>query len=443
LVRGEMTEYYRNKYRSTPSRRVDGPVTMYPTRARRRRMVLLLAVLATVLAVVLGSLGALVWGVKGLIGGPPGTANTANTVLAGDTAAINVSSGSATPIASVTTNYEVKPLVDLTALRDASYVPVKAFHVTSDKATDKASMGRIMDLIDRTEISALVVEVKDEYGRVAYDSDAPMALEYGTVKPIIWGGDLDGLLEALVQHNIAPIARVVCFKDSRFTKERPDLALIDSTTGQPWKDYKGNLYLNPYKQEAWEYIVQVAEDAARRGFREIQFDYIRFPDGLSGDLSTVTYPGQFGEKVDAIAGFLAYAKPRLEALGVWVSADIFGWVLEDGSVKGIGQDIAKMAENVDIVCPMVYPDHYPLGYSGIAYPPAEPYKTITRALSKAQAYIQGTGAKCRPYLQAYRDIQAQRIEYTPAMVKEEIRAAAELGFNEYVLWAGYPDLGGQ
>jgi hypothetical protein len=456
-----MTEYYKNRYRSTPSRRVNQPVSMYPTRSRQRRMRMLVVVLATAVIVVLGSLSALVWGVKGLIGGGPGPGATANSVVSGDTDVTTTpdgpadtsgptdtadtagSSGSETLVASASRDYEVAPLIDLAAFRDASYVPIKAFHVTSDKAANKASMGRIMDLIDRTEINALVVEVKDEYGRVAFDSDAPMAVKNGTVKPIIWGGDVTALLDILAERKIFPIARVVCFKDSRFAKARPDLALVDKNTGQPWKDYKGNLYLNPYMQEAWEYIVQVAEDAARKGFREIQFDYIRFPDGLSGDLSTISYPGQYGEKVDAIAGFLAYARPRLQALGVWVSADIFGWVLEDGSVKGIGQDLGKMAKNVDIVCPMVYPDHYPLGYGGIAYPPAEPYKTITRALSKAEALVQGTGTKCRPYLQAYRDIQSQRIDYTPKMIKEEIRAAADLGFNEYVLWAGYPDLGGQ
>jgi hypothetical protein len=434
-----MTEYYKNRYRSTPSRRVNQPVTMCRTRARQRRMVLLFAVLAIVVLVVVGSVGALVWGVKGLIGGGPVTAGTGVS-----TGSVNNPASANTPIDTASTySGEVKPLLDLTAFANAAYVPVKAYHVTSDKATDKASMGRIMDLIDRTEINSLVVEVKDEYGRVAFDSDAPMAVENDTVKPIIWGGDVAALLDILAERKIFPIARVVCFKDSRFPKQRPDLALIDKLTGQPWKDYKGNLYLNPYKQEAWEYIVQVAEDAARKGFREIQFDYIRFPDGQSGDLSTVSYPGQFGEKEDAIAGFLAYARPRLEALGVWVSADIFGWVLEDGSVKGIGQDLSKMAKNVDIVCPMVYPDHYPLGYGGIEYPPAEPYKTITRALSKAVALVEGTGAKCRPYLQAYTDIQSRRIAYTPQMVKEEIRAAADLGFDEYVLWAGYPDLGGQ
>ena len=304
-------------------------------------------------------------------------------------------------------------------------------------------MGRIMDLIDRTEINALVIEVKDEYGRVAYDSNAPMAVEHSTVKPVIWGGDLDALIATMTERDIVPIARVVCFKDNGLTQARPDLALLDKYTGQPWTDYKGNRYLNPYNQETWEYIVQVAEDAARRGFREIQFDYIRFPDGQSGDLSTITYPGQNGEKEDAIAGFLAYARPRLEALGVWTSADVFGWILEDGVISGIGQNFTKMAQNLDLVCPMVYPDHYPLGYGGIEYPPAEPYETVSRALSNAPELLQGTGAKCRPYLQAHTDILSRRIKYTAEMVREEIRAAADLGFDEYVLWAGYPDLGSE
>jgi len=418
-------------------------------------MRLLIGVIATLVLVILGGLAALVWGVTGLISGSPAAEEQTNTptdeyavdglpsdlnVVDGLPSDFNVVDGVVSSDSSVL-GYEIESLVDPVAFRDASYVPVKAYHVTSDKATDKASMGRIMDLIDSSEINALVIEVKDEYGRVAYDSNAPMAVENDTVRPVIWGGDLDALMAILAERKILPIARVVCFKDNGLAKKRPDLALLDKETGEPWRDYKGNTYLNPYNQESWEYIVQVAEDAARRGFREIQFDYIRFPDGQSGDLSTITYPGQVGEKEDAIAGFLAYARPRLQALGVWVSADVFGWILEDGVITGIGQNFAKMAVNLDIVCPMVYPDHYPLGYGGIEYPPAEPYKTITRALSNAPELLEGTGAKCRPYLQAHTDILSRHIKYTPEMVREEIRAAADLGFEEYVLWAGYPDLG--
>jgi hypothetical protein len=441
-----MTEYYRNQYRSTPSRRVDGPVSMYPTRARRRRLVMLFAALATVVLIVVGSLVGLVWGVKGLIGGGPQQASTANGALTGDTAVASGDTGEAAATGAsygyLGTDYEVKPLVDLTAFRDAAYIPVKGVHVFVAKTRDKASMGRIMDIIDSSELNAMVVAVKEESGRVAYDSQAPMALEYGTAEAAIWGGDLDGLLTTLAERDIIPIARVVCFKDNTLTKKRPDLAIQDKNTGKPWKDYKGDSYLNPYKHEVWEYIVEVSEDIAKRGFREIQFDYVRFPAGQDGDLSTASFPGKYGEKSEAIADFLAYARPRLESLGVWVSADVFGYVVDTGSVKGIGQDLRMMCRNIDLICPMVYPDHYQLGAFGIEYPPAEPYKLIKKAMAKTPGWVAGTGAKCRPWLQAHDDILSRKLDYTPAMVKEEIRAAAELGFDEYLLWGGYPNVGG-
>jgi hypothetical protein len=426
---------------------------MYPTRARRRRMVLLLAVLATVVVVVVGSLVGLVWGLKGLIGGSPQQAATATSVLTGDTAVASsdtgatvdagVSSGAVTQVASVGADLQVKPLVDLTAFRDAAYVPIKGVHVFVAKTRDKTSMGKIMDIIDNSELNAMVVAVKEESGRVAYDCKAPMALQYGTSEAAIWRGDLDGLLSTLAERKIIPIARVVCFKDNTMTKKRPDLAILDKNTGQPWKDYKGDSYLNPYNHEVWEYVVEVAEDIAKRGFREIQFDYVRFPAGADGDLSTASYPGQYGEKSEAIADFLAYARPRLESLGVWVSADVFGYVVDTGSVKGIGQNLKMMCQNIDLICPMVYPDHYQLGAFGIEYPPAEPYKLIKKALAKTPGWVAGTGAKCRPWLQAHDDILSRKLDYTAAMVKEEIRAAKELGFDEYLLWGGYPEIGGQ
>jgi hypothetical protein len=341
----------------------------------------------------------------------------------------------------VRTDYEIEPAVDLLGFRDIAYVPVKGVHVTSAKASDIESMGRIMELIDRTELNAMVVAVKDDYGRIAFNSYAPMAQKYGTVKPIIWGGNLDGLISTLADHNTIPIARIVCFKDDYLTNARPDLAIQNKDTGKPWVDVKGHRYLNPYNHEVWEYIVQVAEDVARRGFREIQFDYVRFPANDDGDISLATYPGKYCSKEDAIAGFLAYARPRLEALGVWVSADVFGHVVDRVGDQGIGQNLEKMCQAVDLICPMVYPDLYDPGEYGLEYPAAKPYDLVKNALAEAGGRLAGTGAKCRVWLQAFDDYYAREIEYTPEMVKEQIRAANELGYDEWILWGGYPDLG--
>jgi hypothetical protein len=394
-------------------------------------------ILASLSLVVLAGAGVLVWYVVGVVTAGDG-AKDAGGVTSTDARAASVGGDYSSSYAGA---YQVEPLVDLIAFRDLAYVPVKAVHVYSTKAADKDSMGRIMDIIDRTELNAMVVAVKDDNGRIAYDSQAPMALEYKTVNPFIWGGDLDALVSTLAGRNIIPIARIVCFKDDGLTKVRPDLAIQNKDTGKPWEDNKGTQYLNPYNHEAWEYIVQIAEDVARRGFREIQFDYVRFPASADGDLSKTEYPGRYCTKEEAIAGFLAYARPRLEALGVWVSADVFGYVAYHDGDLGIGQNLETMCQNLDLICPMVYPTLYEFGAYGIEYPPAEPYALVKNALSRTPARMEGTGAKCRPWLQAYDDYHSRKIEYTPELIKEEIRAAAELGFNEYLLWGGYPELG--
>lgn len=331
---------------------------------------------------------------------------------------------------------EIEPLVDLLAFRDLAYVPVKAFHVTSRKASDTASMGRIIALADRTEVNAIVVAVKDDRGYVAYDSKCALALRYGTVKNII--GDIDTLLATMSEHGIMPIARIVAFKDSVLVAQRPDLA-VQSSDGGLWRDFRGQAYLNPYNHEVWEYVLQVAEEAARRGFREIQFDYVRFPDG--GDLSKAKYPGQYCAKEDAIAGFLAFARPRLEALGVWMSCDTFGITVQSSTDGGIGQKLEKICRNVDVYCPMIYPSLYDLGSYGVEYPAAHPDVIVTRAMTDAAARLAGTGAKGRPYLQVFDDYNARHVKYTAELIRAQIDAVEALGFNEWILWGAYPEAG--
>ena len=435
-----MAEHHSHHRYSGPSRPSRAPATVYPTRARRKRMGLLIVVLACVGLVLVVGAGALVWYVASLAGESQEAGVAGGVTTTVDPGAVG-GAGSEAQAVATTVDYELKPLIDLVSFRDLAYMPVKAVHVYSVKAADKASMGRIMDIIDRTELNAMVVAVKDDNGRIAYNSLAPMAVEYNTVNPIIWGGDLDALVATLAGRNIIPIARLVCFKDDGLTSARPDLAIQNKDTGQPWVDRNGSRYLNPYNHEVWEYIVQVAEDVAKRGFREIQFDYVRFPAGADGDLSKVSYPGKYCTKEEAIAGFLAYARPRLEPLGVWVSADVFGYVVDVAGDMGIGQNMERMCMNLDLICPMVYPNLYEFGAYGIQYPPAEPYNLVKNALAKAPGRLIGLGTKCRPWLQAHDDYFTRGVEYTADLIKEEIRAASELGFDEYLLWGGYPDLG--
>jgi hypothetical protein len=328
-----------------------------------------------------------------------------------------------------TADYTVEPLVDLRAFRDLSYVPVKGLYMTSYTASSPDKLNKMIGIADRTEINAFVIDVKDERGAVTYDSDAPMAKELGTVERRI--EDVDALIAQLREHNITPIARVVCFQDDTLVSKRPDLAVL-SKKGGNWKNDKGHSFLNPYSHEVWEYVAQVAEDAARHGFREIQFDYVRFP--TDGPISQAVYPGEYSSREDAIAGFLAYCRPRLEKLGVWVSADVFGITVMTSGAKDsqtIGQNVEKMSQSVDIVSPMPYPSLYAPGSYGIANPLANPFETITQAMQDTKRRLAGTGAMGRPWLQDY---NSRGITYGVEEVKAQIKAAEVQGFSEWILW---------
>jgi hypothetical protein len=341
------------------------------------------------------------------------------------------SSGHATTVTHVElpaeTDYQVEPLMDLVALRDLSYVPVKGIYVGSNQPGIPKYLNNLVALADRTEINGFVVDVKDDWGLLTYSANVPLAQKLGLIdKTRI--PDVDSLLATLQEHNIIPIARVVCFKDKSLAKKRPDLA-IQSKKGGMWADYKGLNYTNPYNHEVWEYLVEIAEDAARHGFREIQFDYVRFP--TDGPISQAVYPGQYCSKVDCIAGFLAFAHQRLEKLGVWVSADVFGIVIEDTKdTLTIGQKYDKVAQNVDIVCPMVYPSHYTAGSYNLDNPNASPYELITAAMKQTTERLAGTGAMGRPWLQDF----TLGVKYGVPEVKAQIKAAEEQGYNEWILW---------
>ena len=317
-------------------------------------------------------------------------------------------------------------LEQILARRDASYRPLKGIYLTGYSAASPTKLASLVKIADETEINAFVIDVKDNSGYVIYNSGAPLAKSLGLVKPQI--KDIDGLIATLVKHDITPIARIVCFQDSALAKKRPDLAVKSKKTGGSFLDNKKAMYTNPYSREVWEYLVQVAEDAAKHGFREIQFDYVRFP---SGSVADAVYPGGDAPKEDAIAGFLAFARPRLEKLGVWVSADVFGIVLQVKNDGGIGQKIEKVAANVDIVCPMIYPSHYAKGSYGFANPNANPHDLMSLALKDMKARLAGTGARGRPWLQ---DFTLGKPAYGVTQVKAQIRAAKEQGINEWILW---------
>ncbi len=304
---------------------------------------------------------------------------------------------------------------------------VKGVYATGWMTGRSSFLENMVEFTAKTEVNSMVIDVKDDSGRISYHSKVPLAQSIGASYPKFDPVKVTNLLH---QNNIYPIARIVIFKDPHLASRRPDLA-VRSTQGGIWKDFKGLAWVDPYNKSVWEYNVAVAKEAASLGFKEIQFDYVRFTsDGL---LKHCLYPAVNGStKSDTISDFLKYAYQELKPLGVKISADVFGLTCSAQSDMGIGQVFEKIAENVDVICPMVYPSHYHKGDFNIPDPDRSPYQTVYRSMmdAKRKAATLKKPVIIRPWLQDF----SLRNHYGREQLLAQIKAVQDAGLQEWIFW---------
>jgi hypothetical protein len=291
----------------------------------------------------------------------------------------------------------------------------------------------LVALADTTEINAFVIDVKDGTGHLTYQSSVPTAVAIGA-NGLPRARDVRERLAVMRAHGIHPIARIVVAKDPLLAKHRPGWAVRDTGDGT-WKDRFGDAWVDAYRDSVWIYAADIAAEAVLIGFREIQFDYVRFPDEPAELLARARFPArQPGESRRAgIRRNLELARDRIAHLGVPFTLDVFGLATSATNDLGIGQYWEDVLAVADVVLPMVYPSHYYRGAYGFAWPNAEPYEVVRRALIdglRRASDIQGA-AKIRPFLQSF---SIRRVRYTATEVRAEIDAVEDLGLTDWVLW---------
>lgn len=303
---------------------------------------------------------------------------------------------------------------------------VRGIYATGWVAGSPKRLEELLALIRETELNTLVVDIKDNTGRLTYDSRLPevVAAKAGSRRV----HDLEGLLGRLAEEGVYPIARIVVFEDPVLAPAQPERA-VRTKDGGVWRTRKGQAWLDPYNRANWDYVLAIAEEVAGKGFPEIQFDYVRFPS--DGNAKNMVFPAADGTSpADTIAAFLAYATERLHGRGVEVSADVFGLTSTAQDDMGIGQVIEKVAAEVDYISPMVYPSHYGPGNYGLADPDAHPYETVYKSLSDAVYRTEGLRAQVRPWLQDF----SLGHKYGPREVRAQIQAAYDAGLTDWLLW---------
>ena len=308
---------------------------------------------------------------------------------------------------------------------------VRALYVNRWASQSRRRMAKLIAIADSTEINALVIDMKDEFGLNYRTSNSTFEKNAGGSAKL---SNLSALLDTLKAHRILAIARLVVFKDSVTARVHPEWT-IRKTDGSIWRDHKGLAWVNPYHRELWDYNIGVAEELVKLGFGEIQFDYIRFPEPYKSLPQQVFSGSGNVSKPDAIAEFLKVAKTRLNKLGVRSTADIFGLVTTVGGPLEVAQHWERLAPVTDVLLPMVYPSHYPRGSFGIAVPNAEPYRVVFAAISRARERDRKLGITTpehvRPWLQAF---SLGKPEYGAAQIEAQKKAVYDSGYDGWVMW---------
>jgi hypothetical protein len=310
---------------------------------------------------------------------------------------------------------------------------IKAAYLTYYGVGDRGIRTRVLDLTSRTELNAVVIDVKGDRGWILYRTEVEQALAAGAQGPATLR-DFDGLMADLKARGIYTIARIVTFKDNILATSRPDLAIIDTRTGKPWIDNEKLAWLDPFREEAWAYNIAIAKEAVRHGFDEVQFDYVRFP--TDGKLGAARYskPNNKDTRLPAIAGFLERARREIGPTGAFVGADLFGYTAFNENDTDIGQRIEEIAPHLDYICPMVYPSGYHKGIPGYTNPVLVPYKVVHESVRLIRKRSGGTVARVRPWLQDFKDYAFDRRIFGVTEVQAQIRGSEEAGGVGWMLW---------
>jgi hypothetical protein len=338
-----------------------------------------------------------------------------------------------------------------------------------NRALESQTLKPFLDIIAERDLNMVVIDMKDDYGRLRFTPlNQDIARRGRVFRPL----DIDAFLKEMKDRGIYTAARIVVFKDPVLAaRDGGKYAVWDSAGGKAWagysdtrrkkttpqaqaeekknspgieilpaadpeyeilRGYYDERWVDPYSEEVWDYIADIAVELHGRGFDEIQFDYIRFP--TDGDnLGNIRYRWQDRgmDMESAIASFLRHIRSRLDAP---LSIDIYGangWYRTGART---GQELELLSQYVDVICPMYYPSHFEQGF--LAQGPAElrPYRIYHQGVQRTARISRGR-IIVRPSVQAfYLNVSYDRKYYGPDYVRRQVEGTRDAGQGGLTYW---------
>jgi hypothetical protein len=296
-------------------------------------------------------------------------------------------------------------------------------------------MWELIDVAKRTEVNALVIDVKDDRGFVLYRSTVPLAREIGAdTNRAMSYRRVRMVLDSMRTHGIYPVARIVVAKDPLLAEKKLEWSIKQrSDPSKPWLDKNGRPWLDPHQRGVWQYATDLAKEAVNLGFSEVQFDYVRFPDEKRLVREAVFPLANGRVRAQVIREQLAFTRAELKSTRVPMTIDVFGLTATDTTDMGIGQQWEMFVDQADAVLPMVYPSHFAPGTYKLSNPNAAPHATIDHAMKDANRRSAGiaNAARIVPW---YQDFTLGPPRYGAAEVRAQIRAGYENGVKSWMLW---------
>lgn len=321
---------------------------------------------------------------------------------------------------------------------------VRGIYLSAHGAVSPGISANADALLASTNLNAVVIDYKDDYGHMMSQHTSNDAFLQSATSEVYSASELINKYRA---NGVYTIARIVCFKDSFRAKALPELALKNAN-GSAWSAPSGDAYLNPFAKENWDYLVEASIEAAKAGFDEIQFDYVRFPENFNylstilsfdrGDYAALDMSEE-AKRSQVIADFIGYAREKLKPYNVRLSADIFGYVTMVQDDGNIGQNFLLIAHNVDAISSMIYPSHWSDGSFGAAKPDTQPGVVVAGYIAREKELLATleTPAISRPWLQSFTASYlgpGNFVVYGKEQLEAQINALKNAGVQEYLLW---------
>ena len=308
-------------------------------------------------------------------------------------------------------------------------IKVKALYLSFWHASNESKkLKNIIDIIKNTELNSIVVDVKNEYGYTSFKTNFKEANLYGAYKKRT-NKNIKKFMSLMKKNNIYTIARIVTFKDELQAVNNPEYALKDKN-GVIWRNRDKMAWVDPFNKKSHNYTIEIAKEAAKVGFDEINFDYIRFPAKKSLKFSK---ENNITNRVFTIEEFLKTAQKELKEYGSFISVDTYGNVCWSKYDCNIGQTIESLAKYADYIYPMLYPSGFSKGSFHVEYPSEYPYKVVYKSIANIQNKIDLI--RVRPWLQHFKDYAHLRKQYKKDEINAQIKATNDLNTGGWLLWS--------